>query len=129
MTAALARDAWHLVFDGDCGFCTLWARRLERWSRGRLRIVAAQDTAGLAHLPPLDPAALMEAMHVVSPGGDVSAGAAAAPHLLRLLPGGAVPAALFAVPGVPRLAATCYRWVARNRYRLPGASAACAVER
>jgi predicted DCC family thiol-disulfide oxidoreductase YuxK len=34
---------------------------------------------------------------------------------------------LVLVPGVIRVARVAYRWIARNRHRMPGGSAACAV--
>jgi predicted DCC family thiol-disulfide oxidoreductase YuxK len=64
-------------------------------------------------------------MHLVSPTGDVKAGAEAMPAILRLLPAGAAAALLFRVPGVPALAARIYAAVARNRHRLGCGSTAC----
>ncbi len=57
-------------------------------------------------------------MHLVSPDGVVLVGAAAAPAILRLLPGGGLLAWTFRVPGVPSLAEVVYRAVARNRHSL-----------
>ncbi len=34
---------------------------------------------------------------------------------------------LYAVPGLHQLADRAYQWVADNRYRMPGSTAACAV--
>lgn len=122
-------ERWTLVYDGDCGFCTRSVSWLARWDRGgRLRFVRSQDAAALAALPPMTQDALAAAMHLVTPGGRVFAGAAAAPHVLRLVPGGTALAALFRVPGVPALADRVYRWVARHRHQLPGATASCDVE-
>ena len=35
---------------------------------------------------------------------------------------------LYRVPGVRQLEDWAYRWIAANRYRLPGSTAACAVD-
>ncbi len=120
---------WTLVYDGDCGFCTRSVEWLARWDRrGRLRFVRSQDAAALATLPPMAPAALAAAMHLVTPGGEVYAGAATVPHILRLVPGGRALAVLYRLPGLPAVADRVYRWVARHRHRLPGSTASCDIE-
>jgi predicted DCC family thiol-disulfide oxidoreductase YuxK len=35
---------------------------------------------------------------------------------------------LYKIPGLKQLQNRAYRWVAHNRYRLPGSTAACALE-
>ena len=51
--------------------------------------------------------------HLVSPDGRRASGGAAAAPLLRLLPGGRVPAAILAA--APRITDRAYRWVADHR--------------
>ena len=34
-----------LIYDGDCGFCTLWAKRWERSASGRVEVVPASEIA------------------------------------------------------------------------------------
>ncbi len=117
---------WTLVYDGECRFCLQCVRLLTRWDRRRcLNVVPFQDAAALAGLPAIPREQLEAAMQLVGPDGSVTAGAAAAPLLLGLLPGGSVTAMLFHVPGVPVLAAAVYRWVARRRHRLGCGSTAC----
>jgi acetyl esterase len=119
-------DAWTLVFDGECRFCLACVRLLGRWDRRtRLRFVPLQDARALEGLPPLDRHALERAMHLVSPLGEVWAGAAALPPMLQLLPGGGFLAVLLLLPGAEQLAAAGYRVVARNRHRLGCGSATC----
>lgn len=133
MTAAAAERAaapraaaWTLIYDGECRFCLRCVDLLRRWDRaGRIRAVPLQDRAALAQLPPIPLASLEAAMHLVGPDGSVRASAAAAPAILRLLPGGALLAALFRVPGVPAVAERVYRAVARNRHRLGCGSRRC----
>jgi predicted DCC family thiol-disulfide oxidoreductase YuxK len=117
---------WTLLYDGDCTFCRRCVAALAAWDRRRrLRFVPFQDAVVLAALPGIPRAALEQAMHLVSPDGTLAAGAAAAPAILRLLPGGRVLTRLFAVPGVPRVAAQLYTAVARNRHRLGCGSGTC----
>ncbi len=119
-----------LVYDGDCRFCRRCVALLRRWDRaGRLAYAPFQDAVALAALPYLDPRALEQAMHLVTAGGEVRAGAAALPPILGLMPFGRPIAWLFLVPGVPWLAARVYRQVARNRHRLGCGSVTCSLGR
>ncbi len=117
---------WTLVYDGQCRFCARCVALLARWDRRhRVAAVAFQDRGALRRLPPIPRATLEAAMQLVGPDGNVASGAAAAPLLLRLLPGGRPVAALFDMPGASHLAAAVYRWVARHRHRLPCGSPVC----
>lgn len=67
-------------------------------------------------LSDLDPEERLVSLRLVSPDGErLSAGSAGAP-LLRLLPGGSVPA--FALARLPRLTGRAYEWVANHRSQL-----------
>lgn len=117
-----------LVFDGDCGFCTWVIDQVQRRLRPEAEILPWQF-ADLATLG-LTPDACVESMQWVAVDGTVSAGGQAVTAVLRasrqpwpLL------AAVLAVPGVATAVDLLYRLVARNRYRLPGSTPACAVPR
>ena len=103
-----------VLYDDDCGFCKLCVRALLRLDRGkRLRPVSIQSEEGQRLLVEVPEAARLESAHLVTPGGTVLSGGAAAEALARLLPAGNVPALLFQrFPGGTDRA---YRWVARNR--------------
>lgn len=119
------KSSWMLVYDGACPFCERCVSLVRRWDRAhRVAPVPFQDTASWEGRG-LSRTALERAMHLISPAGQVYAGAAAASPLLRLLPGGALLAAPLTVPGAERLAAAVYHWVARHRHRLGCASPAC----
>ena len=106
-----------VLYDSDCGFCMWLLAGLLRWDRrDRLQPVSLQSPEAERLLPDLDEAERMRSWHLISPDGSRnSAGPAIAP-LLRLLPGGTVPAAAFA--RFPCLTARGYRWVADNRSAL-----------
>jgi predicted DCC family thiol-disulfide oxidoreductase YuxK len=115
---SVARDAdWVVLYDADCGLCQWLLAGLLRWDRSiRLRPVALQAAEAEELLRDVPPAERMASWHLVSPAGTRrSAGGALAP-LLRLLPGGRIPATVFA--RFPRLTDRGYRWVADHRTRL-----------
>jgi predicted DCC family thiol-disulfide oxidoreductase YuxK len=117
-----------LLFDSDCGFCRWAVDKVLAWDRrGRLRPVALQAAEADDLLPGLEPEVKMASWHLVTPDRRAYSGGAAAPPLLRLLPGGTPPAALLA--RFPRLTERAYRLVARNRDRFGRlAGASCAVD-
>ena len=116
-----------LVFDGDCAFCTRSVRILERRVRRRPTIRAWQ-TLDLPSLG-LTEEMCTEAVQLVQVDRSVvSAHIAVARTLIFGGRGWAVLGRLMLLPGVRYLAGVVYRWVARNRHRLPGGTAACAID-
>ena len=108
---------WTVLYDADCGFCQWLLGGLLRWDRaGRLRPVALQRPEADHLLADLAPADRMASWHLISPTGARRSEGAALSPLLRLVPGGRVPAAAFA--RFPRLTERGYRWVADHRTRL-----------
>lgn len=114
-----------LVFDGDCAFCTSCARLLERIGP-RAEIVAWQVT-DLEELG-ITPEQASEAVRWVEVDGTVRGGHEAIAAVLEAAgwPWRLAGRALL-LPGISPLAAVAYRWVARNRHRLPGGTPACAI--
>ena len=107
-------EPWVVLYDGNCGFCTWMLGGLLRWDRDRrLAPRAIQSDAGQALLADLSPQERLASWHLVAPGGERWSAGAAAPRLLRLLPGGG-PLALLA-GAVPPLTDRSYRWVAEHR--------------
>jgi predicted DCC family thiol-disulfide oxidoreductase YuxK len=87
---------------------------LLRWDRrGRLRPVPLRGPEADERLADLGETERMASWHLVSPDGSRRSGGAAIAPLLRLLPAGAAPAAIFA--RFPGLTDRGYRWVAENR--------------
>jgi predicted DCC family thiol-disulfide oxidoreductase YuxK len=112
------RDAsWIVFYDADCGLCTWLLAGLLAWDHARrLRPVALASEEARKALAALTPQEQMASWHLLSPAGRRwSAGGALAP-LLRLLPGGALPARLCdRFPGVVEAG---YRWAAGHRSQL-----------
>lgn len=110
-------SGWVVLYDAECGFCKWLLAILLRWDRGaRLRPIALQRPEADDLLAGLEPAARMRSWHLVSPAGVRRSGGDALPALLRLLPGGRLPADAFA--RAPRLTDRGYRWVAEHRTQL-----------
>nr|BFD90068.1 hypothetical protein KitaXyl93_14280 [Kitasatospora sp. Xyl93] len=128
-----------LVFDGDCSFCSSCVRWAERYLRqtlasGGWEAVPFQfaDLAGLDALAggrgEVSAGRAEREVLWVTPTGRVYGGAQAVARLL-MRSGGVwayLGAVLTAAPVRP-LAGLVYRWVARNRHRMPGGTAACAL--
>ena len=119
------RGSGTLIFDGDCGFCTTsagWAKRIVPGAD----VVAWQlidlDQFGIT------PAAADAELQYVDADGRVSGGSDAIAGLL--VSRGSVWGVLgrfMLLPGVRTVAGVVYRWVAKNRHRLPGGTPACRV--
>ncbi|MGH2915367.1 MAG: DCC1-like thiol-disulfide oxidoreductase family protein [Solirubrobacteraceae bacterium] len=105
---------WALLYDSDCGFCqTSLALILSADRRRRLRPVPLGTPEADALLHDLTPAQRVASWHLVSPDRQRWSAGAAAPPLLRLLPAGALPAAVLAA--APRSTQRAYRWVVAHR--------------
>jgi predicted DCC family thiol-disulfide oxidoreductase YuxK len=117
------------VYDGDCAFCTSCARFLERYAPSGARIVPWQ----FADLPALGLTReqCLEAVQWVAAGPEPGPPLAGPDAIARLLRGSRVywrvAGRLLDLRPVRAAAWPVYRWVSRNRHRLPGGTAACAV--
>lgn len=119
---------WTVLYDAACGLCTWALAPLLRWDRaGRLEPLALQRPEAAELLADLSAEERMASWHLVSPAGErLSAGAALAP-LLRLLPGGRLPAA--ALARLPNATKRTYRWIAEHRSQIGRLVPARAKER
>ncbi|MEV5150017.1 DUF393 domain-containing protein [Streptomyces sp. NPDC052727] len=116
-----------LAYDGDCGLCQTSIDRIRALAAPTLEAVPWQflpTESTSPYLERLDREVLL--LH----GGSVLAGGADA--LARYVSTSRSPAyralaALVRLPGIRACARVLYRWVSRNRHRLPGGTPACAV--
>ncbi|MGC5614762.1 thiol-disulfide oxidoreductase DCC family protein [Georgenia sp. Z1491] len=117
--------AGHLLYDPDCGACTRaagWLGRremgcsIEPITPGRLAELGVDADRATREIP------------FVLPGGEVRYGARGIAAALRTGPAWLrVAGALLDARPLRPLAARAYGVVARNRFALPGGSAACAL--
>ena len=114
-----------LIFDGDCAFCTSSVRFIERRIRRHPRIQSWQrsDLAGLG----LTQEQCETAVQLIEGERVTSAHVAVARVLIYGKRGWAVLGYLLLVPGIKQIAGVVYRWVAKNRDRMPGGTAECAL--
>ena len=131
-----------VFYDGDCGFCEITRRWMERadpyqtYSWEKLQTDRAQQQYGIAN------AALLERLHVVIDGQEIRSGFAAFKRMLLanpatyfmmlaavLLSGYVSPAfrsvviaafVAFFFPLFSPVGEALYDWVARNRHLMPG---------
>jgi predicted DCC family thiol-disulfide oxidoreductase YuxK len=103
-----------LFYDADCGLCRWTAAKVAVWDRrGAVRLAALQDQVEADRLlGGMDEQARMASWHLVDADG-VRSGARGVGPLLRILPGGKLPARLAEAAGPATDAA--YRFVARHR--------------
>ena len=117
-----------LIFDGDCAFCSSSVRFGERWIKRMARAEPYQflelDQYGLTTEQ------CNAAVQFVATDGRVSSAHDAVSMVLRAAgKGWWLLGSLMRLPGIHWLSGVVYRWVARNRHRLPGGTAACALPR
>lgn len=115
-----------MIFDGDCGFCTASVNVIRRWIRPDADIEPWQRT-DIARFG-LTEEDCTVAVQFVDDQGSVRSGSRAVMAMLRTAP---VPWPVIGMlgdaPGVAWVADRTYRWIAANRYRLPGSTPACAL--
>jgi predicted DCC family thiol-disulfide oxidoreductase YuxK len=124
MATDMARDStsppdprWTVLYDPDCGFCRTVLGLILRADRDRrLRPLALGTEEADRLLTDLTPEQRDASWHLISPDGHRESAGAAGPPLLRLLPGGALPAA--ALASAPERTQQTYEWVAEHRSTL-----------
>lgn len=123
----LARLEGTVLYDADCGFCTTCARWLGRHGTCTVTPWQAVDLDAL-HLTLDD--VTTAAWWLDSSGAATASGGQAIAAALRTC---ALPLRvlgwLMTLPVLRVLAAVVYRVVAANRYRLPGATDACRIDK
>lgn len=121
-----------LVFDGNCGFCTLCIRVLQRLDRhGRVHLIPFQNATQREALGITEDQAQRSvwAVDVDQTGapepGRAASGAQAIAHVLDVAVGVHVAGWVYRLPGAGSVLERVYAWVARNRSRFPGVTPWC----
>jgi predicted DCC family thiol-disulfide oxidoreductase YuxK len=125
MDASKQSGQYEVFNDGACPFCQWIRGRVEPYDTAhRIAFVDYNDPAVAARAP-FSIEELENEMHVRTPDGAWVAGFAAWVALLRAMPRLAWLGWVLGAPPFRWAGPSVYRWVARNRYSLPGAPPRC----
>lgn len=120
-----------MLYDGDCPMCTFQMLTIKSldWLK-KVELVPIKDERAQRVAPDISRADLLEAIHCVTPGGDIYRGARAFRFLGFRIPL-LLPVGLFLwIPGVIQIAEVVYKFVADRRHvisRVFGCKGACAI--
>ncbi|MCL4263989.1 MAG: DUF393 domain-containing protein [Anaerolineae bacterium] len=101
---------------------------MQTWTRGRVDVRPWQRIPEQMAALGLTAVDGMTQVWFVSADGRLSGGAAAVNEALRHVWWARPFTWLYPLPGIKQLEERIYRWVAANRYRLPGSSAQCRLD-
>jgi len=127
----MRRDKHVLLFDSDCPMCTFQSRTLGwlDWF-GCVEMIPLKDTRAQKIAPDITREDLLEAIHCITPEGEIHRGARAIRFLGMRVPL-LVPVGLFLwLPGIIWIAEKFYAFVSRNRHffsKIFGCKGACAI--
>jgi predicted DCC family thiol-disulfide oxidoreductase YuxK len=116
-----------LIYDGDCGFCTETATMLKSMAGDQIMIAPWQAIPEKMETLGLTDEDGMTEVWFARPGHKAVGGAEAANLAMRHVWWARPLTYLYYVPGIKQLEKWLYRWVARNRSRLPGSTDSCAM--
>jgi predicted DCC family thiol-disulfide oxidoreductase YuxK len=120
-----------LLFDSDCPLCTFQSRLLS-WMDwfNVVEMVPLSDARAAAIAPGITREDLLEAIHCITPTGEIHRGARAIRFLGMRIPL-LVPTGLFLwIPGVIKIAEIVYAFISKHRLvlsRLFGCKGACSI--
>ena len=106
-----------VLIDGDCAMCQAFGRQVERHGGDELSVIQIASPVGSTLLADLDHGQRERGVHLIRDDGSRVSGAEAALEIGRVLPGGRLLAWFGA--RAPRMSEHIYRFVARNRHRIP----------
>jgi predicted DCC family thiol-disulfide oxidoreductase YuxK len=105
-----------VVFDGDCNFCTLWARRWQQMTGGAVDFLSAQDPRIAREFPEIPRERFNTAVLLIDPDATVYSGAEAAFRVLATNPKRQWPLRWYKKSRTfARLTEAIYGFVARHR--------------
>lgn len=115
------------IFDGDCAFCSSSIRLFRKLTDNRINCQPFQ----WLDLESLGTSAEIASKAVIykSQRGQFMGAEAIARALIDARTGLGWVGHLMLLPGIRTIAAAGYRWVARNRHRLPGGTPECSTKR
>ncbi|HLC76038.1 MAG TPA: DCC1-like thiol-disulfide oxidoreductase family protein [Candidatus Peribacterales bacterium] len=104
-----------LIYDGNCGFCTTWIRRMRRITGESVHYASSQEVG--ERYPQITREQLQRSVWLVEPNGEISAAAEAVFRALSFARGWRWPLFLYRfLPGFARITEFAYRTVAAKRH-------------
>ena len=123
----MEHNAVMLIYDGDCGFCTKVAKWYQQQLTTPISVLPWQQISDLRELGLTVDDVTTAVYWVDAYGRTWRAHQGVGRALMRVKAPYAWLGPLFIVPPTSWIAAALYRIVAKNRFRLPGATEACAL--
>ncbi len=115
-----------LIYDGDCAFCSSSVRAVKKLLK-KLPTIEPYQFLNLDKFGLTPEMCTLEAKFVRA-DGVVVGGHNAFIELFKFAGGfWKFLAILVGLPGLRSIAGFCYRWIAKNRFRLPGGTPTCAL--
>jgi predicted DCC family thiol-disulfide oxidoreductase YuxK len=110
---------YYLIYDDSCDICTTAVHRISKLDRrGEVDLVPISEVSRLRGFDLPDESELNERIHLITPTGDIIAGADAIGYLAMVLPKTRLWGKLISLPVIRQAARFIYRIIARNRHRL-----------
>lgn len=117
----MSEPRYVVLYDGQCKFCIAQTRNLVALARrDALELVDFQQPGVLDRYPSITYDACMQAMHLITPEGQIYKGFEAAVHAVATRPLLGKLAYVYYLPGLRQLCDLAYRLIANYRYRLLG---------
>lgn len=105
-----------MVFDGNCGFCTLWIRRWQQMTGDKVDYLPSQDPGIVGQFPEIPRKQFDTAVQLIDTGGSVHSGAEAVFRALAKNPKRQWPLHAYEKsPAVAKVTECAYDFVARHR--------------
>jgi len=120
---------FEVFLDEACAFCQWTRSRVEPFDTKRCIEFLDYNEPEVAAQAPFSRESLDREMHVRTPSGDWLSGYAAWVALLRAMPRLAWLGWILGAPPIRWMGPGFYRWVAKNRYHLPGSPPRCEADR
>jgi predicted DCC family thiol-disulfide oxidoreductase YuxK len=120
---------YEIFLDGSCPFCQWTRARVEPYDANRRLEFLDYSDPIIAARSPFSRESLDKEMHVLTPAGTWLSGYEAWMALLRAMPKLAWLGWVLSAPPIRWVGPGFYRWVAKNRYHLPGSPPRCETDR
>lgn len=114
-----------VIFDGECGVCTLTIRKLKKWDRRDVLTFRTCQSVSLSNVEGVSPKKCMKAVYAIADDGTIASGSDAAALILTAMVNNRWPYRIGRWPIIRQVLSFGYGIVASNRRKLPGEKPWC----